>query len=119
MPILHAQRVIGNATARLGKDKTRADHRNVSNQLYSAYTYVKRVETLASIIGESELSDLDKKYLELGRQFEILFVKQGLGENRSIEETLDLAWRIVCALPRRELTRVTDEQIDEYGQYSS
>ena len=103
----------------IGKDKTRADHRNVSNQLYSAYTYVKRVETLASIIGESELSDLDKKYLELGRQFEILFVKQGLGENRSIEETLDLAWRIVCALPRRELTRVTDEQIDEYGQYSS
>ena len=103
----------------IGKGKTRADHRNVSNQLYSAYTYVKRVETLASIIGESELSDLDKKYLELGRQFEILFVKQGLGENRSIEETLDLAWRIVCALPRRELTRVTDEQIDEYGQYSS
>ena len=103
----------------IGKGKTLADHRNVSNQLYSAYTYVKRVETLASIIGESELSDLDKKYLELGRQFEILFVKQGLGENRSIEETLDLAWRIVCALPRRELTRVTDEQIDEYGQYSS
>ncbi len=103
----------------IGKNKTREDHRNVSNQLYAAYTYVKRVETLASIIGESELSDLDKQYLDLGRQYETLFVKQGLAENRTIDETLDLAWKIVCTLPRRELTRVTDEQIDDHGQYSS
>ena len=100
----------------IGDGKTREDHRNVSNQLYSAYTYVKRVETLASIIGESELSDLDKKYLELGQLYEKTFVKQGLSENRSIEETLDLAWKIVSTLPRRELTRVNEEQIDKYGQ---
>ncbi len=99
----------------IGEGKTREDHRNISNQLYSAYTYVKRVETLASIIGESELSDLDKKYLALGREYESIFVRQGIAENRTIEETLDLAWKIVSMLPRRELTRVTDEQIDEHG----
>lgn len=99
----------------IGAGKTRDDHRNISNQLYAAYTYVKRVETLASIIGESELSDLDKKYLELGRLLETTFVKQGIAENRSIEDTLSLSWKIVSTLPRRELTRVTDEQIDTYG----
>ena len=101
----------------IGDGKTREDHRNISNQLYSAYTYVKRVETLASIIGESELSDLDKKYLEVGRNFEIMFTQQGTAENRTIEETLDLAWKLVSTLPRRELTRVTDEQIADHGQY--
>lgn len=100
----------------IGAGKTRDDHRNISNQLYSAYTYIKRVETLASIIGESELSDLDKKYLELGHQFEDKFVHQGMTENRSIEDTLDLAWELVSSLPRRELTRVTEEQIDMYGR---
>jgi V/A-type H+-transporting ATPase subunit B len=98
----------------IGEGKTREDHRNISNQLYSAYTYVKRVETLASIIGESELSELDKKYLELGRQFETMFVKQDISENRSIEETLNRGWKIVSILPRRELTRVNDKQIAKY-----
>jgi V/A-type H+-transporting ATPase subunit B len=98
----------------IGEGKTREDHRNIANQLYSAYTYVKRVETLASIIGESELSDLDKKYLEVGRLFEQTFIRQGMAENRSIEETLDLAWKIVSGLPRRELTRVNDKQIAEH-----
>ena len=102
----------------IGKGKTRDDHRNISNQLYSAYTYVKRVETLASIIGENELSELDKKYLTLGRLFQTTFVKQDLAENRSIDDTLDLAWKIVSVLPRRELTRVSDEQISRYGQDS-
>lgn len=100
----------------IGEGKTREDHRNISNQLYSAYTYVKRVEMLASIIGESELSDLDRKYLDLGRQFETMFIKQDITENRSIEETLDLAWKIVSILPRRELTRVNDKQIMTYLQ---
>jgi len=98
----------------IGEGKTREDHRNISNQLYSAYTYVKRVEMLASIIGESELSDLDKKYLELGRQYETTFVKQDVFENRSIQETLDLAWKIASILPRRELTRVNDKQMVTY-----
>jgi V/A-type H+/Na+-transporting ATPase subunit B len=98
----------------IGEGKTREDHRNISNQLYSAYTYVKRVETLASIIGESELSDLDKKYLELGRQFINTFIQQGSGENRTIDQTLDLAWQLAAMLPRRELTRVNDDQIAAY-----
>jgi V/A-type H+-transporting ATPase subunit B len=100
----------------IGEGKTREDHRNISNQLYSAYTYVKRVETLASIIGESELSELDKKYLDLGRLFETTFVKQDVSENRTIEQTLDIAWKIVSILPRRELTRVNDKQIARYLQ---
>jgi V/A-type H+-transporting ATPase subunit B len=100
----------------IGEGKTREDHRNISNQLYSAYTYVKRVEMLASIIGESELSDLDRKYLELGQQFETTFIKQDITENRSIEETLNLAWKRVSILPRRELTRVNDKQILTYLQ---
>jgi V/A-type H+-transporting ATPase subunit B len=98
----------------IGEGKTREDHRNISNQLYSAYTYVKRVETLASIIGESELSDLDKKYLELGQQFQNTFIQQGINENRSIEDTLNLAWKIAAILPRRELTRVNDKEILTY-----
>ncbi len=102
----------------IGEGKTREDHRDIAYQLYAAYTYVKRVETLASIIGESELSDLDKKYLELGRLFETMYIKQGLNENRTIEETLDLAWKIVSTLPRRELTRVNDKQIGRYAQFS-
>jgi V/A-type H+-transporting ATPase subunit B len=98
----------------IGEGKTREDHRNISNQLYSAYTYVKRVETLASIIGESELSDLDKKYLKLGQQFQNTFIQQGIDENRSIEDTLNLAWKIAAILPRRELTRVNDKEIVTY-----
>lgn len=98
----------------IGEGRTREDHRNISNQLYSAYTYVKRVEMLASIIGENELSELDKKFLELGHQYELTFVKQGMSENRTIEETLNLAWKIVSGLPRRELTRVNDKQIARY-----
>jgi V/A-type H+-transporting ATPase subunit B len=98
----------------IGDGKTREDHRNISNQLYSAYTYVKRVETLASIIGESELSDLDKKYLEVGRAFEDTFIRQSMSEDRSIEDTLDIAWKIASILPRRELTRVNDKQIAQY-----
>ena len=102
--------------AGIGEGRTREDHRNISNQLYAAYAYVKRVETLASIIGESELSELDQKYLELGRLFETTFVKQDLSENRTIEETLNLAWKIVSVLPHRELTRVNDKQIAQYLQ---
>ena len=98
----------------IGHKKTRADHANISNQLYAAYSRVKKVETLASIIGEDELSEQDKKYLEFGRAFEELFIRQGHNENRSIEETLDLGWKIAALLPREELIRVTEEQIQKY-----
>ena len=98
----------------IGADKTREDHANISNQLYAAYSYVKKVETLASIIGENELSERDKKYLQFGKVFEKQFISQGCNENRSIEETLNLAWKIAAILPGEELIRVTEKQIEHY-----
>ena len=98
----------------IGEGKTREDHANISNQLYAAYSYVRKVETLASIIGENELSDKDKKYLEFGKAFEERFIKQGTHEERSIRESLDLAWQLVSILPKDELIRVTEKQIEQY-----
>jgi V/A-type H+-transporting ATPase subunit B len=98
----------------IGAEKTREDHANISNQLYAAYSYVRKVETLASIIGENELSEKDKMYLEFGRAFEERFIKQGIHEERSIRESLDLAWELVSILPREELIRVTEKQIERY-----
>ena len=98
----------------IGPGKTREDHANISNQLYAAYSYVKKVETLASIIGESELSEKDRKYLFFGRLFEEQFIRQDHNENRTIGETLDLAWKVAAVLPREELIRVTESQIQKY-----
>jgi len=98
----------------IGADKTREDHANISNQLYAGYSYVKKVETLASIIGESELSERDRRYLEFGKLFEEQFVRQGQNENRSINQTLDLAWKIAAQLPLEELIRVSEAQIQKY-----
>ncbi|MBN2373609.1 V-type ATP synthase subunit B [bacterium] len=98
----------------IGAVKTREDHAHLSNQLYTAYSYVKKVETLASIIGEDELSDQDKRYLDFGRMFEEQFIGQGQHENRSIKETLDLAWDILTTLPKEELIRLTEEEIQKY-----
>ncbi len=98
----------------IGEGKTREDHANISNQLYAAYSYVRKVETLASIIGENELSDKDKKYLEFGRAFEEGFTRQGTHEERTIKESLELAWKMVSILPREELIRVSEKQIERY-----
>jgi V/A-type H+-transporting ATPase subunit B len=100
----------------IGEGKTREDHANISNQLYAAYSYVRKVETLASIIGENELSDKDKKYLEFGKAFEDGFTRQDIHEERAIKESLDLAWKIVSILPREELIRVSEKQIEGYYQ---
>jgi V/A-type H+-transporting ATPase subunit B len=98
----------------IGEGKTREDHAHISNQLYAAYSYVRKVETLASIIGENELSEKDKKYLEFGKAFEEQFIKQGPYEERDVRQTLDLAWEMVSILPREELIRVTEKQISRY-----
>jgi V/A-type H+-transporting ATPase subunit B len=98
----------------IGVEKTREDHANISNQLYAAYSYVRKVETLASIIGENELSDKDQRYLQFGRAFEERFINQGPYEERSIRESLDLAWEMVCILPKEELIRVSEKQIEKY-----
>lgn len=98
----------------IGAGKTREDHANISNQLYAAYSYVRKVETLASIIGENELSEKDKKYLDFGNAFEERYIKQGIYEERGIEASLDLAWELISLLPRDELIRVTERQIEKY-----
>lgn len=98
----------------IGEGMTRDDHKDVSNQLFAAYSKVKSIRGLASIIGEDELSENDKKYMEFGEKFEKEFIRQGEKENRSVEETLNLAWKILSVLPRGELYRIDDELIKKY-----
>ena len=98
----------------IGEGYTRADHAPLSNQLFASYAKVIDARSLASVIGEEELSDVDKKYIEFGRQFENTFVNQGFTENRSIEQSLDLGWKLLSTLPRSELDRVDDEMLDQY-----
>lgn len=98
----------------IGKGMTREDHAAVSSQLFASYSKVKTIRNLASIIGEEELSDLDKLYLKFGRELEEKFFTQGEYENRSIDETLDLGWKILNILPRTELYRIKDELLDVY-----
>ena len=98
----------------IGEGFTRADHAPLSNQLFASYARVIDARSLASVIGEEELSDIDKKYIEFGRAFEKDFVNQGFEENRSIDESLDLGWKLLSTLPRGELDRVDDELLDKY-----
>ena len=98
----------------IGEGRTRDDHSHLSAQLYASYAHVQDVRSLSSVIGEEELSQIDQQYLKFGRRFENEFVKQGLEENRSIEETLSIGWRILSELPKRELTRISMEEIEKY-----
>jgi len=95
----------------IGEGLTRADHAHLAAQLYAAYAHVQDVRSLASVVGEEELSTVDQHYLEFGQAFEREFIAQGEMENRSIWETLDLGWRLLSILPVEELTRVTQEEI--------
>jgi V/A-type H+-transporting ATPase subunit B len=98
----------------IGPGMTREDHKDVSSQLFSAYSKVKQVRNLASIIGEEELSEGDKRYLKFGEKFEALFLTQEETENRDIGRTLDLGWKVLAELPRDELLRVKQEYIEKY-----
>lgn len=98
----------------IGKGYTREDHPQVANQLFAAYAHVQEVKALASVIGEDELSDIDKKYMEFGKLFESRFVSQSREENRMVEVTLDIGWEILGVLPREELTRIDDSLLDKY-----
>ncbi len=98
----------------IGEGFTREDHSPLANQLFAAYSKVEDAKSLASVIGEDELSDIDKKYLAFGKAFDKQFLSQGMYENRSIEETLDLGWKLLGMLPRTELDRVTDDILDKY-----
>ena len=95
----------------IGKGFTRDDHPALSNQLFASYSKVQDARSLASVIGEDELSDTDKQYLAFGRAFEEHFVRQDENENRTMDETLDLGWKLLTLLPRTELDRIDDETI--------
>jgi V/A-type H+-transporting ATPase subunit B len=97
-----------------GKDRTRADHPHVSAQIYAAYAHTQDVRALASVIGEEELGTVDQQYLKFGRAFEHEFVNQSVTENRTIEQTLNIGWRLLSMLPQEELTRVSLDEIKQY-----
>ncbi len=98
----------------IGEGKTRADHSNTMNQLFSAYARGKDAKELMVILGESALSDIDKLYAKFADRFEKEYVSQGYDNNRSIEETLDLGWELLRILPRSELKRIDDKYLDMY-----
>ena len=98
----------------IGKGKTRADHADTMNQLFSAYAQGKQAKELSAILGESALSDADKKFAKFAERFEDEYVSQGFETNRSIEETLTLGWDLLKILPRTELKRIRDEFLFEY-----
>lgn len=98
----------------IGEGKTREDHADIFNQLYAAYARGKEVEELAVILGEAALSDMDKIYLKFASAFEEEYISQGEYENRTIEQTLDLSWKLLSVFPREELKRVRDEYLDKY-----
>lgn len=98
----------------IGEGMTREDHPHLASQLFAAYSYVKDVRNLASVIGEEELTPLDHTYLEFGKEFEQRFVSQRKDEDRSIEQTLDIGWEVLRVLPVDELHRITEEEIEKF-----
>ncbi|MCK8059886.1 MULTISPECIES: V-type ATP synthase subunit B [unclassified Fusibacter] len=98
----------------IGEGYTSADHPDVANQLFSLYSRVQDIRGLAQIIGENDLSEMDRKYMEFGRAFESDFVVQKYDENRSITESLKLSWRLMSMLPKSELTRLSEELINRH-----
>ncbi|MDR2517815.1 MAG: V-type ATP synthase subunit B [Spirochaetaceae bacterium] len=98
----------------IGPGMTREDHKDVASQLFAAYSKVKQIRNLASIIGEEELSAGDKQYLKFEERFEQVFLAQGEMENRHINQTLDLGWNALAEIPRDELVRIKQELIEKY-----
>jgi len=98
----------------IGEGMTREDHAHLASQLFAAYAHVKDIRALASVIGEEELVPLDHNYLKFGDAFENDFLTQSFEENRSIEQTLDLGWKVISVLPRDELHRITEEEVRKY-----
>lgn len=98
----------------IGEGYTREDHQSLANQLFSSYAKVGEARNLASVIGEDELSPIDKKYLKFGEEFEKNYISQKMTENRTIQETLDLGWRLLSYLPREELDRIDTKIIEKY-----
>ena len=98
----------------IGEGRTRKDHAATMNQLFAAYARGKDAKELMVILGEAALTDIDKKYAEFADRFESEYVSQGYNTNRTIEETLNLGWKLLSILPRSELKRINDELLDKY-----
>jgi V/A-type H+-transporting ATPase subunit B len=98
----------------VGEDKTRADHMEVGNQLYDAYSRTQEVRALAEIVGRAGLTGIDLKYLDSGDMFENYFLKQSHDENRNLDETLSRAWDVLSTLPEGELTKIKDKNVRQY-----
>ena len=98
----------------IGEGKTREDHSGVLNQLYAAYARGKEAEELAAILGEAALSETDKLFAKFANEFEARFVNQGVNEDRSINDTLNIGWDLLRMLPRAELKRIRDEYLEKY-----
>ncbi|MDD6044070.1 MAG: V-type ATP synthase subunit B [Clostridia bacterium] len=98
----------------IGKGKTREDHADTMNQLFAAYSRGKDAKELAVILGDAALSDTDKLYAKFADAFEEQYVSQGFYTNRTIEETLDIGWKLLSILPRNELKRIRDAYLDKY-----
>ena len=98
----------------IGPGRTREDHKAVSDQLYAAYAEGKDLRGLVAIVGKEALSERDRKFLEFADLFEDRFVRQGMEEDRSIEETLDLGWELLSSLPEAQLTRIDNKFIEKY-----
>jgi V/A-type H+-transporting ATPase subunit B len=98
----------------IGKGKTREDHADSMNQLFAAYARGKDAKELSVILGEAALTDVDKLYAKFADAFEKEYVSQGYDTNRTIEETLNLGWKLLKILPKSELKRIKDEYIEKY-----
>ncbi|HHV29540.1 V-type ATP synthase subunit B [Acetivibrio mesophilus] len=98
----------------IGKGKTREDHADTMNQLFAAYARGKEAKELAVILGDAALSDTDKLYAKFADAFEKEYVSQGFDEDRTIEKTLEIGWKLLSILPRSELKRIRDEYLDKY-----
>lgn len=100
----------------IGSGNTREDHEELASQLFSSYSKVQDIRALAQIIGEDDMAEMEKKYMEFGRLFETKFLKQEPYESRTIEETLDIGWEILSILPLEELDRISPEILEKYSQ---
>ena len=98
----------------IGKGKTREDHSDNMNQLFSAYAQGKDAKELAAVLGEAALTPIDREYAKFAEEFEKLYINQGFDTNRTIDETLDLGWRLLAMLPESEMKRVRDAFLEKY-----
>jgi V/A-type H+-transporting ATPase subunit B len=101
-------------SAGVGEGKTREDHKNLKDQLFASYATGREVRELAVVLGEASLDDSDRAHLTFADQFEKEFVGQGEYENRSVEESLDIGWKLLGLLPRNTLKRVKPAEIDKW-----